>query len=410
MRIQRAYKTELNPNNHERTMLTGCAGTARYCYNWGLRQKLDAYQAGGKSPNYFELHRRLNALKKGELAWLYKYSKTIPQEALRNLDRAFDNFFRRVRQGQKPGFPKFKSRKRGIGSFRIWGSIRVEQARIKLPRLGWLRLKEKGYLPTAGVKVLSATISERAGRWFIALQVEEELEEQLATGPAVGVDLGIAHLATTSDGRVFRNPRVLQQSLERLARLNRELQRRKPESKNRARTQARLARLHYRIACLRREAIHQTTAAIVARTKPEAARPAVVVMETLNVTGMMQNERLARTIADVGMGEFCRQIAYKCRWAGSQLMQADCWFPSSKRCSGCEQVKAELSLSDRVYRCLACGLVIDRDLNAARNLALLATGSSPGSNACGDGGVHSFGKVAVAEAGTEHQVGLVSIG
>ncbi|MCI0581189.1 MAG: transposase [Chloroflexi bacterium] len=410
MHVQRAYKTELKPNNQQQTLLLGCTGAARFVYNWGLRQKIDEYQASGKSPSFYELHRRLNTLKQGELAWLYNYSKTIPQEALRDLDRAFAHFFRRLRQGEKPGHPRFKSRKRGIGSFRVWGHIRVEQARIKLPRLGWLRLKEKGYLPTGGVKVLSATVSERAGRWFVSLQVEEEIEEQLATGPAVAIDLGIAHLATTSDGRVFENPRALQNSLEQLARLNRQLQRRQKGSRNRAKTQARLARLHYRIACLRREALHQTTAAIVARTKPEAARPAVVVIESLNVAGMMQNEKLARAMADVGLGEFGRQMAYKCHWSGSRLMQADCWFPSSKRCSGCGQVKTELSLSERVYRCPTCDLVIDRDLNAARNLAQLATGSSSGSNACGDGEVHSFGKVAVVEAGTELRWGFIPIG
>ncbi|MCI0580061.1 MAG: transposase, partial [Chloroflexi bacterium] len=264
MRIQRAYKTELKPNNEQRTLLTRCAGAARFTYNWGLRQKIEEYQASGKSPSYYELHRRLNVLKQTELAWMYALSKTIPQEALRDLDRAFDHFFRRIRQGQKPGFPRFKSRKRGIGSFRVWGKIRVEPGCIKLPRLGWLLLKEKGYLPTAGVKVLSATVSERAGRWFVSLQVEEEMEKQLASGPAVGIDLGIAHLATVSDGRMFANQGALQKSLERLARLDRELNRRKPGSLNRAKTRARLARLHYRITCLRREAIHQTTAAIVA--------------------------------------------------------------------------------------------------------------------------------------------------
>lgn len=414
MQVQRAYKTELRLNNHERTMLRGCAGAARFAYNWGLRQKLDEYQATGRSPHYYELHRRLNALKQGELAWLYNYSKTIPQEALRDLDNAFDHFFRRVRQGEKPGFPRFKSRKRGIGSFRVWGSIRVERGRIKLPRLGWLRLKEKGYLSRhAGVKVLSATISERAGRWFIALQVVGEIGERAATGPAVGIDLGIAHLATTSDGRVFANPRALHQSLRRLARLNRQLHRRQPDSHNRAKTRARISRLHYRIACIRQDTLHQTTAAIVAKTKPDNQRPAVVILEDLNVQGMMQNGKLARAIGDVGMAEFGRQMAYKCQWYGSRLMQADRWYPSSKTCSGCGRVQAELPLSQRVYRCPACGLVLDRDLNAARNLARLATGSSPECQACGDGEVHSPlspGEVAVNEAGTEHQLGLVLVG
>ena len=390
MLIQRAYKTALHLNNQERTLLTGCAGTARFAYNWGLRQKIDAYEATGKSPNYYELHRQLNRLKHNELAWMYDYSKTIPQEALRDLDRAFQNFFRRVKNGEKPGFPRFKSRKRGIGSFRLWGAIQVEAHRIKLPRLGWVRLQEKGYLPTSGVKILSATLSERAGRWFIALQVEEEIADQAATGPVVGVDLGIKSLAVTSNGEVYENPKALRHALKRLARLQRELARRQKGSHNRAKTRAKIARLHDRIACLRQNSIHQATSRIVAKTKPDAERPALVVMEDLNVAGMMKNGKLARAVADVGMGEFARQMAYKCAWNGTTLVKADRWFPSSKQCSRCGQVKTTLALAERNYRCEACGLAIDRDHNAALNLRQLGTARSAGDDslaivqACGE--------------------------
>jgi transposase len=399
MRIHRAYKTELKLNNKEKTLLARCAGTARYAYNWGLRIKIDEYEATGKSPNYYELHRRLNALKKTELSWMYEVSKTIPQEALRDLDRAFQNFFRRLKAGgEEPGFPRFKSRHRGLGSFRIWGAIRIEAGRIKLPRLGWLRLKEKGYLPieeaclerlnqvefVEGVKILSATISERAGRWFVSLQAEEDLPETTASGAPVGVDLGITTMAVCSNGDRYENPKALASALKRLARLQRELARRKKGSRNRARTKARLAKLHYRIANIRRNASHQATTAIVARTKPDGERPSVIVMEALHVAGMMKNHTLARAIGDVGMGEFGRQLAYKAVWSGSRFLKADRWFPSSKRCSRCHQVKETLSLSERVYRCAGCGLDIDRDLNAAINLEQLSTASSAGIEACGE--------------------------
>lgn len=386
MIIQRAYKTELKLNNQERTLLTGCAGAARFAYNWGLRQSIDAYEATGKRPSYPELHRQLNELKKGDLAWLYDYSKTIPQEALRDLDKAFQNFFRRVKKGEKPGFPQFKSRKRGLGRFRVWGSIRVESRRIKLPRIGWLRLPESGYLPTEGVKILSATVSEQAGRWYVALQVEEALADRQATGEPVGIDLGIKSLATCSTGDTYDNPRALDRAMRQLARCQRELSRRKKGSRNRAKTKANLARLHQRIANLRRDAIHQTTSRIVAKAKPEAERPSVMVIENLNVSGMMHNHHLARAISDVGMGEFGRQMAYKCAWYGIVLQQADRWYPSSKRCSGCGHVKESLPLSERTYCCDACGLMLDRDLNAARNLAQLSepTASSAGCEACGD--------------------------
>jgi putative transposase len=392
MHIQRAYKTELKLNNKERSLLAGCAGAARYVWNWGLRQKIDEYEATGKSPSYYELHRRLNALKKGELSWLYQYSKTIPQESLRDLDRAFVNFFRRVKgngqknngKDEKPGFPRFKSRKQRRGRFRVWGSIHVADDRIKLPRIGWLRLKEKGYLPTSGVKILSATISERGNRWFESLQVEEEIAERQATGQAIGIDLGLNHMAVTSAGQTYENAKALKQALKRLARLQRELHRRQPGSRNRAKTRAKIARLHYRISCLRQEAIHQATSAIVARTKPDKQRPSVVVIEKLNVKGMMLNRKLARSIADVGMGEFGRQIRYKCDWYGISLLEADRWFPSSKQCSRCGQRKESLTLSERTYYCPNCGLMIDRDLNAAINLEQLSTASSAGSEACGE--------------------------
>jgi putative transposase len=397
MQIQRAYKTELKLNNQERSLLAGCAGAARYVWNWGLRQKIDEYEATGKSPSYYELHRRLNLLKKGELIWLYQYAKTIPQESLRDLDRAFVNFFRRVKENgqknkggeEKPGFPRFKSRKQGKGRFRVWGSIHVADGRIKLPRIGWLRLKEKGYLPTtkvptSGVKILSATISERGSRWFVSLQVEEEIAARQATGQPLGIDLGINHLAVTSAGQTYENPKALKQALKRLARLQRELHRRQPGSRNRAKTRAKIARLHYRISCLRQEAIHQATSAIVARTKPDTQRPSVVVIEDLNVKGMMQNRKLARSIADVGMGEFGRQIRYKCSWYGINLLTADRWFPSSKQCSSCGHRQEALTLSERTYCCPVCGLVIDRDSNAAINLKQLSTASSAGSEACGE--------------------------
>jgi putative transposase len=403
MRIHRAYKTELKLNNKQKTLLARCAGTARYAYNWGLRIKIDEYEATGKSPGYYELHRRLNGLKKTELSWMYEVSKTIPQEALRDLDRAFQNFFRRLKSngrqaGEKPGFPRFKSRHRGLGSFRVWGAIRVEAERIKLPRLGWLRLKERGYLPAEGacperlnevepvegVKILSATVSERAGRWFVSLQVEEELPETTATGVPLGVDLGVTTMAVCSNGDRYENPKALTRALKRLARLQRELDRREKGSRNRARSKARLAKLHLRIANIRRNASHQATSAIVARTKPDVERPSVIVMEELHVAGMMKNHNLARAIADVGMGEFGRQLAYKATWSGSRLVKANRWFPSSKQCSRCHQVKEILSLSERVYHCAGCGQVMDRDLNAAINLMQLSTASSAGFQACGE--------------------------
>lgn len=392
MKIQRGYKTELDLNDRQRTACLRHAGAARFAYNWGLQRKMDAYQAGQPIPTAIDLHRELNARKKTAWPWLYEVSKCAPQEALRDLDRAFAHFFRRVelqKQGQQNGpvgFPCFKSRKRGVGSFRLTGSIRVFPDRIQLPRLGRLRLKERGYLPSSGVKILSATVSERAGRWFVSLQVEEEIPDPPpAQGAPIGVDLGISTLATQSDGVTYANPRALTQAQQKLRRLQRQLARQQKGSRNREKTRRKIARLHYRIANIRRDALHQATSSIVAKTKPAAERPSVVVIEDLNVSGMLQNHHLARAIADVGLYEFGRQLHYKATWAGSEIVVADRWYPSSKRCSRCGTLKAELDLSERMYECACCGLVMDRDLNAARNLVqLISTASSAGSNACGE--------------------------
>jgi transposase len=176
MKILRAFKTELDLNNAQKTLCARHAGAARYTFNWGLARKIAAYEAHAKTPTAIDLHKDLNCLKKSELAWLYETSKCAPQEALRNLDKAFDNFFRRVqlkKQGKLKGpvgFPKFKSKKRGLGSFRLTGTIRVFAKHIQLPRLGKMKLKERDDLPTSGAKVLSATVSERAGRPALAAQ------------------------------------------------------------------------------------------------------------------------------------------------------------------------------------------------------------------------------------------------
>jgi transposase len=179
MIVLRAYKTELDLNNVQRTACARNAGVARYAYNWGLARKKEAFATCAKTPSAIDLHRELNILKKTELPWMYEVSKCAPQESLRDLDKAFAHFFRRVKEKKtgkaiKVGFPRFKSKKNGLGSFRLTGAIHVYEKSIKLPRLGVLRLKERGYLPVSGAHILSATVSEKAGRWFVSLQVEME--------------------------------------------------------------------------------------------------------------------------------------------------------------------------------------------------------------------------------------------
>jgi putative transposase len=219
MLILRAFRTELDLNNVQKTACLRHAGAARWAYNWGLARKIEAYRKGGKVPTAIDLHRELNVLKKGELCWMYEVSKCAPQEALRNLDQAYAHFFRRVKAkkaGKKiqAGFPKFKSKKNGVCGFRLTGAIHIFNNAIQLPRLGRLHLKERGYLPAESVHILSATVSERAGRWFVSVLVEKEIPDPKASyQPGVGVDLGILAMATISDGTRIENPRALKCSL-----------------------------------------------------------------------------------------------------------------------------------------------------------------------------------------------------
>ena len=378
MIIKRGYRAELALNNEQITCAKKHCGASRWAYNYGLRRKQEAYKAGLPTPYATDLHREINALKKTAIPWMYEVSKCAAQEALRDLDDAFKHFFRKValkKQGKhkgKCGYPKKKSKKRGLGSCRFTGAIHVYPDAIQLPRMGQLRLKERNYLPM-NVKIGSATISEKAGRWYVSICVHEEAAEPTqATGPVIGIDLGIKTLAAVSDGRTFDNPKALRKQLNALKRTSRRHSRKKKGSNNRRRAQRRLARMHARIAHVRQDALHKATSAIVAKTKPDAERPSVIVLEDLHVSGMLKNRKLSRAIADVGLYEFRRQIEYKARDAGVEVKCVSRWYPSSKTCSGCGWIHEDLTLTDRIFTCQQCGVVLDRDENAALNLAASA--------------------------------------
>jgi putative transposase len=378
MIVLHAFKTELDLNNKQRTACVRHAGAARFACNWGLASKQAAFANGEKSPTAIDLHRELNALKKTELPWMYEVSKCAPQEALRDLDKAFANFFRRVKEKKagrnvKFGFPRFKSKKHGLGGFRLTGAIHVFEKAVQLPRLGLLRLKERGYLPVNGVHLLSATVSEKAGRWFVSLQVEMEVPDPVMEAkPVAGVDLGINRMAQVSDGTYFENPRALKRNLTRLKRLQRVVSRRQKGSANRQKAVRQLARAHFRVANLRKDVLHQATTFLTTLVPPARAgeTKSAIVLENLNVSGMMKNHHLAQAIADVGLYEFRRQLEYKGLWYGCEVLLADRFFPSTKRCSQCGNERS-ISLAERVYSCQHCGQVMDRDLNAAINLEQL---------------------------------------
>ena len=407
MKITRGYKTELDLNNKQKTACLQHAGTARYAYNWALAKKIEAYKAGLKVPTAIDLHRELNKLKKTELSWMYGVSKCAPQEALRHVDKAYDNFFRKVKlkkQGRykgKLGFPMFKKKSKGIGSFRLTGAIKVFPDAIQLPRLGKLRLKEHDYLPVSGVHILSATVSEQAGRWFVSIQVEEEQAEQANTATtAIGVDLGVTTLATCSDGSTFANPRSLKHKLKKLRRLSRAHSRKQKGSKNKEKSRKKLAVLHARIAHSRKDALHKFTTHI-------CKNHAYVAIEDLHVAGMLKNHHLAQAIADTSMSEVKRQLQYKAEKFGTRVVQIDRFYPSSKTCSACQFVLDELSLSMRSWECPNCHTWHERDLNAAKNI--LAVSSIERLNACGaasSGSLVPMSETSRVEAGTKHHLGV----
>lgn len=263
--IQRAYKIELDLNNEQITACKRHAGAARWAYNWGLARKQEEYRATGKSPSAIDLHRELNALKQTQVPWMYSVSKCAPQEALRNLDNAFAHFFRRAKlkqQGKvrgKLGYPTRKTRKRGLGGFRLTGAIVVFRGAIQLPRLGRLRMKERGYLPTTA-RILSATVSEQVGHWYVSVLVEQEHITRENAGPVVGVDLGVKTLATLSDGTEEPNPRHLKQRLRKIKRFQRAVSRKPKGSHNRRKATRRLGKLHRTVANQRANTLPQHVA------------------------------------------------------------------------------------------------------------------------------------------------------
>ena len=367
MLVTKAYRYELDPNNSQRSSLHQHAGVARFVYNWGLGQRISLFkenQGKARFTDAMKQHKLLNSLKKTQFPWMYETSKCAPQESLRDLHRAFQNFYRGLKQGKRVGFPKFK-RKGVRDSFRLTGTIRFEGRKIQLPRIGKVRIKEKRKRYYRG-RILSVTVRRRASRWFVSITVEEEVSDPvpIREGP-VGVDLGVKTLATLSDGTTFANPQALGRRLRKLRQIHRSLSRKKKGSKNREKAKLRLAKMYLTIFNIRQDTLHKVTTYL-------AKSHSKIVIEDLGVSGMMKNRRLARAIADVGFYEFRRQLEYKCKWYGSQLVIASRTFPSSKLCSNCGHKKKELSLSQREYHCEKCGLQIDRDLNAALNLVTVS--------------------------------------
>ena len=374
MKINKAYRYELKPNVQQRILLAKHAGVARFAYNWGLKQRIDLYEKEKVATNAIEQHRILNSLKVQEFPWMYAVSKCAPQESLRDLDRAFQNFYRGLKQGKQVGFPKFK--KKGIhDSFRLTGTIKVEEKSVQLPRLGIMRLKECSQVEG---RILSATLSRKADRWYVSLTVELEIEvpKSLESAP-LGLDLGLSAFVTTSEELKIVPPKPLNKAIKKLRRLSKQHSRKKIGSNNRKKSSLKLARHHRKVNNQRIDFQHKLSTTL-AKTK------SVLIVEDLDVKKMLQSRKLNRHISDVGWSGFLGMLEYKTQWYGSALIKACRYYPSTKMCSHCGHIEEKLTLDIREWTCCRCKKEHDRDINAAKNLLKLYTGSSPGINACGD--------------------------
>lgn len=370
-----AHRIALDPTNTQRTYFARASGAARFAYNWALGEWKRQYAARRDDPSLPQptdagLRRQLNALKRAQFPWMFDVTKCAVQEAIIDLGGAFRAFFEK--RGKHPRFKK-KGVHDSFCAANEAGTFRADGQKIKLPVIGWVRMRE--VVRFAG-RLKRVTISREADRWYASVMVETADTPPVEPPcESVGVDLGVSVLATLSDGTEIVGPKPHKALLQRLRRANKALARKRRGSRNSTKAKRRLGRLHARIAHIRKNALHKTTT-MLAKTYRRIG------IEDLNVRGMSRNRHLARAILDGGFFEFRRQLEYKGRRTGATVVVADRWFPSSKTCSCCGSVKTELALSQRLYCCDACGFVAGRDHNAARNLEHLAASSAV--SACGE--------------------------
>jgi len=353
-------------------------------YNWALEQKKVAYEGESKSLSKYDVQKLLTIEKRRpERVWLNDILRDMLVNAIWDMDRAYRNFFRRVKSGEKEkGFPRFKSRQTARRVFHVTAclvQLSEDRRSIKLPKLGWVRMTKA--LRFEGKLVGSVAVSEEAGRWYASLVCEMEIPDppDRSNDPQVGIDVGIKNLMTLSNGKRYENPKATYALEKLLARAQRQMSRRQKGSNRWREAKRRVQRIQKRIKDARVNKAHQATAEI-------ATDYGFVAMEDLNVRGMMRNRHLAKAVSDSNFSRLRQQLTYKTAWSGSKLRLVDRWFPSSKLCSVCGCINEGLTLSDRRWTC-DCGAVHDRDLNAARNILAAALRTADESAAAGRGGI-----------------------
>lgn len=363
-----AKKVRLIPTEEQEHVLWKSAGTARFIYNLTLARQEANHKVGGKFISNNDIRKEITILKKEELSWLNEVSNNVAKQAVKDACNAYIRFFKGI-----AGKPKFKKRNKVRPSFyNDTSKLRVKENLVLIEKVGWVKISEQ--VPM-GTKYVNPRVSYDGKYWYLSVGVEVDHPEVELTEESIGIDLGIKDLAVCSNGMVFKNinkTRAVWKLEKRLRRLQRQVSRKYEMNKvgkkfvktnNIKKLEKEIRLLHRRLSNIRNNHIHQATTKIV-KTKPSR-----VVMETLNIKGMMRNRHLAKAIGQQGLYEFKRQMKYKSLYYGIEMIEADRWYPSSKKCSSCNRVKDKLHLSERLYRCVECGLEIDRDLNASINLS-----------------------------------------
>ena len=359
--MEKSYKYRLYPNKKQKEMLSKTFGCTRFIYNYYLNKKIELYKNEKQNMTRFQCDKDMTSLKQ-ELIWLKEVDKFALQNALKDLDRAYQNF---IKLGK--GYPKFKSKKNNKHSYRTQytktsagGNIMILDKHIKLPKLGNVKIRNK-LIPQG--RILNATISQEPnGHYYVSICCTDVNIEQLSkTNFNIGIDLGLTHFAITSDGEKVENPRYLQKSLKKLAKLQKRLSRKSIGGHNRNKARIKVAKQYAKISNQRKDFLQKLSTKFIREND-------IICLETLKISEMLQEKKMSRSIADTSWSEFVRMLEYKADWYGRMISKIDTYYPSSQICSCCGHRDGKKTLNIREWICSNCNTLLDRDVNASINI------------------------------------------